>query len=120
MRSSSKLQGEPQAGHPHRCAEGLARAVENMLPPAFGSSGNPTEAAKTFARFGVDRLTVVATGRLARLYVTQERNKDAIAALRGLATALPGDPLLCGEPLSIARELGDIVLIRDLSRSCAF
>jgi predicted negative regulator of RcsB-dependent stress response len=102
-----------------RCVEGLAEAIRTMLPPAYASSGKPDKAATFFASFGVDELTATATARLARLYITQQKKSDALAALRSLANSkVPGVAALCGEALTAAQELGDPGLVRDLGAKC--
>lgn len=101
------------------CASELRRTMENMLAPAFASAGAPEKAAVFFAPFGTPEFAASATARLARLYITQQKGKDAIAALRGLAnsTLTPGTAM-CGEAMQVAQELGDAGVLRDLTAKC--
>ncbi len=102
-----------------RCVEGLARAAEDMLPTAYAASSRPEKAASFFATFGIPELTERATTRLARLYISQQKNNDALAALRGLANSNgPGGAALCGEAVAVAQDLGDRGLVRDLAAKC--
>lgn len=114
----SSLHAMVRANSKPRCVEGLSRAVETMLPPAYAATGRPEKAAAFFATFGIDEVTARMTARLARLYITQQKKPDAVAALRGLANSKVPGAALCGEALAAAQELGDPGLVRDLGAKC--
>lgn len=120
MKVMSHLQKVAQAGSRPRCAEALGQAVRNMLPPAYADSGRPERAATFFGTFGNAELTATLTARLARLYITQKKNPDALATMRSLASSnVPGGAAMCSEALRVAQELGDPTVVADLAKKCS-
>ena len=101
-----------------RCAEPLGQTVASMLPPAYAAAGQPGKAAMFFSRFGSQEAPTLLTLRLARLYVTQQKKGEAIAALAGLPSTIVASASTCSELVALAQELGDAKLATDLGGRC--
>jgi hypothetical protein len=109
-----------QSRPPNPCARELRARMEEMLVPAYAATGSPDKAAMFFSRLGTQEVAARLTARLARLYVSQQKGRDALIAIKSLTqSSLPPNAAMCGEALQVAQELGDVGVIRDLGAKCA-